>query len=72
MIDILGWISTLLVLAGFVANAYAFRGTAMVTWIIGDIGWIIYDFYIHNVSHMVLSFIIISINIYGMYRRKKV
>ena len=71
MIEILGWVSTLLVLAGYIANARALRRTAMITWIIGDIGWIVYDLYIDNLSHMVLSFIIISINLYGIVYSKK-
>jgi hypothetical protein len=71
MIEILGWVSTLLVLAGYIANAQGLRRTAMVTWIVGDIGWIVYDVYIDNVSHMVLSFVIISINLYGIFRCKK-
>ena len=44
---------------------------AMIAWIIGDTGWIVYDFFIDNFSHLVLSFVIISINIYGMYNIKK-
>jgi len=72
MIEVLGWISTLLVLAGYIANARGLRRTAMIAWITGDIGWILYDIYICNVSHMVLSFVIISINIYGILRSKKV
>ena len=72
MIEILGWVSTLLVLAGYIANARGLRRTAMITWIVGDIGWIVYDVYIDNVSHMVLSFVIISINLYGIFLCKKV
>lgn len=72
MIEILGWASTLLVLAGYIANALSYRRTAMLTWITGDIGWIVYDLYIDNLSHMVLSFIIISINLYGIIRSKKI
>jgi hypothetical protein len=71
MIEILGWVSTLLVLAGYIANARGHRCTAMITWIAGDIGWIVYDLYIDNLSHMVLSFIIISINLYGIVYSKK-
>lgn len=70
MIEILGWVSTLLVLAGYIANARAMRRTAMITWIAGDIGWIVYDVYIDNTSHMVLSFIIIAINLYGLFNNK--
>ena len=33
----------------------------------GDIGWITYDFFIYNISHMVLSLVIIIINIYGIW-----
>lgn len=67
MIEILGWLSTLLVLAGYIFNARKLTKYAMVTWIIGDIGWITYDFFIYNISHMMLSFIIITINIYGIW-----
>ena len=44
---------------------------AMTVWIIGDIGWITYDFFIDNLSHLVLSAVIISINLYGIYNIKK-
>lgn len=67
MIEILGWISTALVLIGFMTNATGKPITAMALWIIGDIGWIVYDIYIQNMSHMVLSTVIIIINIYGIY-----
>lgn len=66
--EIIGWVSTLLVLAGYIANSSGYRITAMTTWIAGDIGWILYDLYIDNYSHMVLSLIIISINIFGIIR----
>ncbi len=68
MIEILGWMSTVLVLIGYVTNASGFAKTAMVTWILGDTGWIIYDLYIQNISHMVLSLVIITINMFGIYR----
>tara|TARA_R110000772_G_scaffold2495_5_gene8998 strand:- start:177 stop:404 length:228 start_codon:yes stop_codon:yes gene_type:complete len=67
MIEILGWLSTLLVLAGYILNAQKLTKYAMLTWIIGDTGWIIYDFFIYNISHLMLSFIIITINIYGIW-----
>ena len=67
MIEILGWLSTLLVLAGYILNAQKLTKYAMVTWIIGDIGWVTYDFFIYNISHLMLSFIIITINIYGIW-----
>ena len=67
MIETLGWISTLLVLVGYVLNAKCFRNSAMVAWILGDIGWIAYDCFIDNYSHLALSAIIISINLYGIW-----
>ena len=67
MIEALGWLSTVLVLAGYVLNAKSMTKLAMFSWIIGDIGWVTYDLLINNISHMVLSFVIISINIYGIW-----
>jgi hypothetical protein len=67
MIESIGWISTLLVLIGFVLNAKSYIRPAMVVWIIGDIGWISYDIFIHNYSHLALSAIIITINLYGIW-----
>jgi hypothetical protein len=46
MIEALGWISTGLVLVGYISNATGNTKLAMVTWIVGDIGWITYDFFI--------------------------
>ena len=71
MIEVLGWVSTALVLVGFILNAKGVINWAMVTWIIGDIGWITYDFFIDNFSHLVLSLVIISINVYGIINLKK-
>lgn len=67
MIEMLGWFSTALVLAGYILNAQQFSRAAMIAWIIGDIGWITYDFYIDNFSHLVLSLVIIIINLYGIW-----
>lgn len=67
MIEIVGWISTLLVLIGYVLNAKCYTKPAMVAWIIGDIGWILYDCFIDNYSHLALSAIIITINLYGIW-----
>lgn len=64
----LGWISTILVLIGYIANARGYYLWAMITWIAGDLGWIAYDIYIDNYSHMVLSLVIITINIFGIIR----
>lgn len=71
MIELLGWFSTALVLVGYIMNARGNSNVAMLTWIVGDTGWIVYDFFIDNFSHLVLSLVIISINLYGIYRIKK-
>ena len=67
MIEALGWLSTVLVLTGYVLNARQLHTYAMIAWIIGDVGWITYDFFIVNFSHLVLSLIIIAINLYGIW-----
>ena len=67
MIEALGWISTALVLIGYILNARQYSKQAMIAWIVGDIGWITYDFYIDNFSHLVLSLVIIAINLYGIW-----
>ena len=71
MIELLGWTSTALVLIGYILNAKQKFKLAMTVWIIGDIGWITYDFFIDNISHLVLSVVIISINLYGIANIKK-
>ena len=71
MIELLGWTSTALVLLGYILNAKTKFKAAMVVWIVGDIGWITYDFFITNISHLVLSAVIISINLFGIYQQKK-
>ena len=67
MIETLGWISTILVLEVYIFNAQHYTKLAMFSWILGDIGWVTYDLLITNISHMVLSLVIISINIYGIW-----
>lgn len=71
MIEVLGWSSTVLVLAGYIFNAKGLDKSAMVLWIVGDVGWITYDIFIQNMSHMVLSLVIIIINLYGIYNNMK-
>ena len=71
MIEILGWLSTVLVLIGYIFNAKSRYILAMIAWIIGDIGWITYDLFIDNFSHMALSLVIITINVYGIINLKK-
>ena len=43
MIEALGWISTGLVLLGYICNAQQLTSYAMVVWIVGDAGWVVYD-----------------------------
>lgn len=71
MIEILGWICTGLVLLGFWFNANKNHIYALVFWIIGDLGWITYDYFINNWSHATLSTTIILINIFGIFKWKK-
>jgi hypothetical protein len=54
---------TLLVLFGFYLNSENKTLYAAMCWIVGDIGWIIYDIHIQNPSHAVLSGVIIAINL---------
>jgi hypothetical protein len=69
--EVLGWICTALVLVGFLLNSNQKLKYAIFVWCIGDIGWIIYDMSINNISHAVLSGVIILLNIYGLYTIKK-
>ena len=68
---LLSWVCTILVLVGFVLNATGRTFKALIIWIVGDIGWIIFDFHIQNWSHATLSTIIILINLYGIYNAKR-
>ena len=70
IIEILGWICTLIVLLGFILNANKKLVTALIVWIIGDVGWIVYDYFIDNFSHAFLSTSIILINSYGLYKTR--
>jgi hypothetical protein len=51
MIDLLGWVGTVLVLIGYWANSNLRHHLAMTTWIVGDVIWITYDVFIENWSH---------------------
>ena len=66
--ELVGWVCTLLVLVGYYLNSIQKYLPAMLMWSIGDIGWIVYDFYIDNISHLALSGTIIILNGYGIYR----
>jgi len=69
--EVLGWLCTVLILIGYFLNSSQQLKYAILVWCIGDIGWIIYDMSINNVSHAVLSGIIILLNIYGLYKISK-
>lgn len=66
MIEYLGWAGTALVVIGYIFNSYQSRMIAFISWILGDIFWIVYDVYIDNPSHLVLSAFIIIINLFGI------
>lgn len=70
MIEIFGWVCTILIIIGFYLNSNKNHISAGIVWIIGDIGWVIYDFIIVNYSHAFLSFIIIAINLKLIYNSK--
>ena len=71
MIQAIGWIATALVLAGYWFNANNKKSYAFITWIVGDVGWITYDVFITNWSHLALSVIIITFNVYGIFNNIK-
>jgi hypothetical protein len=66
-----GWICTITVLIGFILNSLQKLKYAIYVWVIGDIGWILYDLPIRNYSHLTLSIVIILINLYGLYKIHK-
>lgn len=68
MIDIVGWIGTLLVLIGYILNANRKYLSACIIWIIGDITWIAYDVHRGIYPHLGLCLVIISINLYAIVK----
>ena len=71
LVEVIGWVSTLLVLLGFAVNAQSKRTLAFVLWIVGDVGWITYDIFINNYSHLTLSLFIIILNVVGILKDRK-
>ena len=69
--ELFGWICTIMIVIGFILNSIGKLKYAIYVWIIGDIGWILYDLSIRNYSHLVLSVVIILINLYGLYKIQK-
>ena len=69
--ELFGWICTIIIVIGFILNSIGKLKYAIYVWIIGDIGWILYDISIRNYSHLALSIVIIIINVYGLYKLKE-
>ena len=69
--ELFGWICTIMIVIGFILNSIGNLKYAIYVWIIGDIGWILYDLSIRNYSHLALSIVIIIINVYGLYKLKE-
>ena len=69
--ELFGWICTIMIIIGFILNSIGNLKYAIYVWIIGDIGWILYDISIRNYSHLALSIIIVIINVYGLYKLKE-
>ena len=61
MIENLGWISTVLVLLGYILNSNEKPRHAMIAWIIGDTGWIVYDYLINIHSPILISQILLNV-----------
>lgn len=68
IIELFGWLCTGLVLLGYLLNANQYYKSALITWLIGDLGWIIYDLYIDNISHLALCVAVIAINSFGIFK----
>lgn len=68
--EVVAWLATTLVVAGYLINSWHYRVPALIVWILADIGWILYDIHISNPSHAVLATCVIVINIFGLYNSK--
>jgi hypothetical protein len=66
--EVLSWCCTVLILLGYILNSIQKTKFAIMAWCAGDLGWIIYDIHINNLSHATLSLIIILINVFGIYK----
>jgi nicotinamide riboside transporter PnuC len=63
-IEILGWIATLMLLAGYILNANK-QQSSWAYWFVGNSMMLIYAFYIGSHSVAFLSFVLMILNIYG-------
>lgn len=70
MIELLGYFCTACTLLGFFLNArkniYGF-----LSWIIGDIGWVLYAILTGTYPHAIQCVVIIMLNVYGWWNWKK-
>lgn len=66
--EVLSWCCTVLILLGYILNSIQKTKLAIMAWCTGDLGWIVYDIHINNLSHATLSLIIILINLFGIYK----
>ncbi len=71
MIEVLGWIGTAAVVLGYWLNANGKLLPALITWILGDIIWIVYDIQREIFPHLGLCIFIIMINSFGIIKLKK-
>ena len=55
MIELVGWISTGLILFGYIFNSRMKYKLALISWISGDVGYIFYNIKIDNYSHLFLN-----------------
>ena len=62
-IEYIAYTGTILILTGYACNSYNKRLAAAMVWIAGDMAWIIYDLYINNLPHVVLSLLIVALNV---------
>lgn len=67
-IQIIGWLASIIVLAGYFLNARQYYKYALGIWVLGDLFYIIYNYLIFNWPHLILNLIIININIFGFYK----
>lgn len=69
-IEILGYVCTFLTLLGFFLNARQ-SILGFYSWIIGDIGWVVYSLNTDTIPHAIQCLFIVILNIYGIYIWKK-
>lgn len=69
-VELIGWIATIVILAGYYLNAKQIIGSWLV-WIVGNIFMLIYSLLIHSSALEFLSIILIGMNIYGYSKWRK-